>query len=468
MTRPDPSRRPPRLPRPASPPKPAPRPARAAVAETPRAQAVAALLRIEEDAAYAARVGYDGPSEHAPEREARFVTEIVSGVTRMKRRLDFLLQSAYRGDLAAMEPTLRQILRMGLYERMFLDTPDHAAVSEAVALAKRLVRPGAAGLVNAVLRTLQRGPLPDPDPSDPIRALAIVHSHPTWMVHRWAERFGLAETEALLMLHNERPVFGVRVNGARYAAGEFLKAMNEAGVQANASPYVPDAFRVARMQPVLPLLKDGRVAVQDDAAALVVHVLDPQPGETVFDVCAAPGGKALYAASRMGRGTVVASDAHAGRLRLVARAAESHGLAHLIETVAEDVEARAASGQTADAVLLDAPCSGTGVVARRADLRWNRSEADLYGLVGVQTLLLDAAAKLVRPGGRLVYSTCSLEPEENEEQIVAFLQRNPAFRVESVAGRVPSAFVTPEGYYAALPHVHGTDGAFAARLVREG
>ena len=237
-------------------------------------------------------------------------------------------------------------------------------------------------------------------------------------------------------------------------------------MQADASPHVPDLFRVARMQPVLPLLKEGRVAVQDEAAALVVHLLDPQPGELVFDVCAAPGGKALYAAARMGRGHIVASDAHAGRLRLVERAAEAHGLAHLIETLHADVEARAASGDLADAVLLDAPCSGTGVVSRRADLRWNRSEADLVGLAGLQTLLLDAAARLVRVGGRLVYATCSMEAEENEEQIVAFLRRRPDFRLESAAGRVPSAFVTEEGHYAALPHVHGTDGAFAARLAR--
>ena len=433
----------------------------------PRERAVRALVRVEQDAAYAARLGTtfgDGGAYDA--RDARFVTEIVAGVTRQRRWLDFLLGSAYRADLALMEPALRNVLRVGLYERLFLGTPDHAAVSEAVALARRLVRPGAAGLVNAVLRALQRGPVPRPASGDVADDLAVLYSHPTWLVRRWLERFGPVETEVLLAVHNERPVHGVRVNVRRTTVADFTARVADAGGEVFPSAYLDDAVRAERLQAVLPSVRDGLAAVQDEAAALVVRVLDPQPGETVFDVCAAPGGKALYAATRMDdRGRLVASDLHAGRVRLVAKAAAAHGLS-IVETLAAGVEDRVASGETADAVLLDAPCTGTGVLARRADLRWARTPDDLDTLARLQTRLLGAAAALVRPGGRLVYSTCSLEPEENEQQVARFLAAHPDFRLEPPAGRVPDAFVTPEGFYAALPHVHGTDGAFAARLVR--
>jgi 16S rRNA (cytosine967-C5)-methyltransferase len=212
-------------------------------------------------------------------------------------------------------------------------------------------------------------------------------------------------------------------------------------------------------------------AVQDEAAALVVQVLDPQPGESVLDCAAAPGGKALHAAERMNNaGRLVALDAHAGKLALVERAARAHGVT-IIETVAADL--RKAAGRPAlagafDRVLLDAPCSGTGVLGRRADLRWNRSETDIAELAALQDELLDAAAATVRPGGLLVYSTCSIEDEENAARVAAFLARRPEFAREDVDGLVPPAMRTPDGDYQALPHVHGTDGAYAARLRHDG
>jgi 16S rRNA (cytosine967-C5)-methyltransferase len=395
----------------------------------------------------------------------------VAGVTRHRRRLDFVLDRFYRGDPARLDPILRQVLRIGLYELLVRKTPPHAAVSEAVRAARALLHEGAArlanGLLRAAARTAERGEIPAPDSSDPADALAVLHSHPTWLVRRWLDRYGEEATDALLRADDEAPEFGLRVNTLKTtpeALGERLAAL---GVGWRSSRYLDDFVVVERLQPVLRagLLEEGVCAVQDEAAGLVVRVLDPQPGERVLDGAAAPGGKAVYAAQRMAdRGEVVAVDLHEARAALIRQAAEAQGTS-IVRTVTADLrdfEDRAHF----DRVLLDAPCTGLGVLARRADLRWNRRLEDLPALCALQDALLDAAARHVRPGGLLVYATCTLEPEENAERVAAFLARHPSFGREDVAGLVPETMRTPEGDYAALPHVHGTDGAYAARLRR--
>ncbi len=435
-----------------------------------RAVALDALDRIENEGAF---VGLADRAAPLDARDARLATEYEAGVTRQRRYLDFLLSRFYRGDLAAMEPRLRQVLRLGVYDLLFLRTPPHAAVNEAVALARQRVRQGAGGLVNAVLRALLRqiDALPEPNTGDAGRDLAIAYSHPTWLVRRWLVRFGVDDTRALLAYDNDRPVYGVRVNTRRMPVAAFREMLDEADLEYAPSPYLDDFVRMPRVQGIIEngWLADGRCAIQDEAAGLVVRVLDPRKGETLFDVCAAPGGKTLYAATRMDdQGEIIASDLHVARLGLVAQGAAAHGLS-IVETVAEGVERRAeTSAGKADAVLLDAPCSGTGVLAKRADLRWHRTPEELAELAALQTRLLASSARLVRPGGRLVYSTCSIEPEENEAQVEAFLSAHPDFTVESAAPFVDARFVTPEGYYAALPHRDAIDGAFAARLRRAG
>ncbi len=436
-------------------------------APSARRLALDALDRIEQTGAF---VGLSTSGVPSDPREERLATEFEAGVTRQRRYLDFLLSHFYRGDLDAMEPRLRQVLRLGIYDLLFLGTPPHAAVHEAVRLARQRVRPGAAGLVNAVLRAAlrQRDALPEPDTGSLARDLAVRHSHPTWLVRRWLDRFGPDETRALLVHNNTRPIYGVRVNTLQQSPEAFQESLRALELDFTPSPLLDDFVRVPRLQPIIEAgwLAEGRCAVQDEAAGLVVRVLDPQAGETVFDVCAAPGGKALYAAQQMaGAGRVVASDVHAARLGLVEKAARLHGLGS-VETIVGGVEERAAQGAQADAVLLDAPCSGTGVLAKRADLRWNRTPEELTALTALQERLLNAAARMVRPGGRLVYSTCSIEREENEAQVARFQAAHPEFDVESAGPFVPATVVTPEGYYAALPHRTGTDGAFAARLRR--
>ena len=441
-------------------------------AVTARQRAVEHLNRIGIDGAFVGLVREEDLAESIDPRAERQATEYVAGVTRWRRYLDFILRHFYKGSFKKMEPVLKQILRLGLYEVLMLKTPPHAALSEAVGLAKRLVRPGAGGLVNGILRNVlrQKEHLPEPSTDDPADDLAIRHSHPTWIVRRWLARFGLQETEALLRWNNTRPRYSLRPNFFKISPGDFKKNMDEEGIMWEPSEFLDDFVRVQRLQAVLRAgwVEEGVCAVQDESGGLVVWLLDPQPGEALIDACAAPGGKALYAAARMrNQGRLVAIDIHPGRLRLAERAAAAQGIT-ILRPHAADLRGLVQQDDrpAADRVLLDAPCSGLGVLAKRADLRWHRTAEEIEELTTLQDQLLDAAAQLVRPGGLLVYSTCTIEPEENQQRVEAFLERHEAFQLEPATGFVPEAVVTPEGYLATLPHRHHIDGAFGARLRR--
>ncbi|KAK9809111.1 hypothetical protein WJX72_009483 [[Myrmecia] bisecta] len=396
---------------------------------TARRAAVEQLLRVEE--------GFQW--------DARLVTELVSGCVRWQRRLDFVIESLTGAPVTRLDPPLRQLLRLATYELLELGVPHHV-ISEHVSLAKQLMHPGAGAFANGVLRNLARLMAEDavPRPAHPTSAtltlqqradlIGIAHSHPSWMVQRWLERFGEQETLDLLRWNNMRPAgHGVRVAPA-VVDDALLHRLAAEGVTAEPSRFLPRDFVVVR-RGLQHLLAKGLLAargfqVQDESAGLVVELLDPQPGDVLLDCCAAPGGKALYALQRLaGQGLLLAMDVHAGKLRRLETAAVEQGRAGQLEVHTADLRDHvnalmagppAGPGlQSCDAfdkVLLDVPCSGLGVLSKRADLRWRRSPADLAGLRLLQAELLEAAAQLVRPGGLLVYSTCSIEPQENEDQ----------------------------------------------------
>ena len=429
-----------------------------------REEAVRQLGRISGEGAYRALVEASGELDP---RDRRFATELVAGVTRWQRRLDFLIDHFYKGDAARLDDVLRQVLRIGLYELLILETPPHAAVNEAVSLARSLSGRGASGLTNGILRSVLRqiDQLPEPDAADEAEKLAILGSHPTWVIRRWLDRLGREETQRLVEWNNERPVYGVRINLGRIDRDAFIRRLDELEVEYEASTVLDDFVRVRSLQPLIhaDMIRDGLCVVQDEAAGLVVHLLGDVEGVLV-DACAAPGGKALYAAQRNDR-RVIAVDIHEGRAKLIGKAATRLGLEN-VEVRAGDAASLASvvDGQHIDAVLLDAPCSGFGVMNKRADLRWRRTSEQLDDLIELQSRLLDGAADAVAPGGLLVYATCSIEPEENELQVERFLDRHPEFVLESAAGFVPDTFITDEGYYQTLPQRHGMDGAFGARL----
>ncbi|TVU09928.1 hypothetical protein EJB05_43427, partial [Eragrostis curvula] len=428
-------------------------------------------------------------TRHLEDRDIRLVTVIVAGTVRWKRYLDYLIMSLCSEEklFREMEPLLLQILRIGFFEILKLEVPAYAAVDENVRLAKVALRPGAGNMVNAILRKLvslnETNSLPLPkiegDDRAQARAISITYSHPVWMVRRWFRYLGKDEALGLMNWNNSDPHFSLRVNTSKgYTRADLVKRLES--LQIHYEESIMDEFVRIRegMQAVIQagLLKEGMCAVQDESAGkhqvpvvgLVVCAVDPQPGETIVDCCAAPGGKTLFMASRLSRqGKIWALDVNKGRLRILKDTAKLHGLDEMIIDVHADLRQYAEDTSAKyDKVLLDAPCSGLGVLSKRADLRWNRQFEDLEELTCLQDELLDSASMLVKPGGILIYSTCSIDPEENENRITAFIERHPEFVPQSVCGYVPAEFVTEEGFYSSRPTKHSMDGAFAARLIR--
>lgn len=416
------------------------------------------------------------------DRDLRLVTEIVGGTIRWRRYLDYLILSMCHDEktFRSMEPLLLQILRIGFYEIVKLEMPPYAVVDENVKVAKFALRTGAGNMVNAVLRMLvllkesNSLPLPrvDGDNRQQARALATIHSHPVWMVRRWMNYFGLEEAIKLMIWNNSDPCFSIRANtGKGFTRADLVTKLEELKVPYEISHHLDDFVRIrAGLQVVLQagLLKNGFCSVQDESAGLVVAVVDPQPGENIIDCCAAPGGKTLFMASHLkGQGSICAIDINKGRLRILKETAKLHEVINVVTTIHADLREFSDSNSLKfDKVLLDAPCSGLGVLSKRADLRWNRRLEDMEQLKTLQDELLDSASILVKPAGVLVYSTCSIDPKENEERVSAFLLRHPEFYVDSVHKYVPSSFVTEDGFYLSNPVKHSLDGAFAARLLR--
>ena len=397
-------------------------------------------------------------------RDRRWTQELVFGMLRRRGRIDAYLDDRVRGGLARLDPDLIDLLRLGVYQLLFMDSvPAYAAIAQTVELAKQRHGMGASRLANAVLRRVdrERQALALPEDGDPVGALALRHSHPRWLVARWVARWGAADTERLLEMNNTEAPTVLRPFGI---VREQLEATLEtAGVRVEDAPLVPDSIQLAANVSLSDLgaFRKGLFFVQDPASTLVVRYADVPAGALVADLCAAPGGKSLELA-REAR-LVVAADRSPSRLeRLVSNARRVE--ARNVSAVAQD--ARFPALRPVDAVLVDAPCTGTGTFRRHPDARWRLKISDLAVMSALQRSLLRTAATVVRPGGLLVYSTCSLEPEENDAQIESFLAEHDGWRLEPPdAAAVPES-VLDAGRLRVLPHRHGADGAFAARLRR--
>lgn len=403
-------------------------------------------------------------------RERAQVREYVQNVLRKRSYIDFLIGKFSAINLDEMKPELKNILRIGLYDMLFMNgTPDYAAINEAVELAKQTLGSKSGDLVNAILRNIQRdaGNLPKPAFEDRTKLVATTFSHPEWMVRRWSKRLGEREAFQLMQANNQNPVHYVRVNTLRTKPENFRLRMEKSNIVFTESEWLPGYYRVESVRPFIAKgwLDKGFCQVQDVAAGFAPVILDPQPGESIYDLCAAPGTKTIMISDLMdGQGNILAVDISSQRLEKLAESALNHN-AENIRIRRSDV--RELDLPECDGVLLDAPCTGTGVLSKRADLRWRRTEQDLEDLIALQRELLDSAARFVKKGGRLVYSTCSLEPEENFEQVEAFLERNKKFKLEDLSDDLPEEVLTEDGRaYQTLPHKHGCDGHFGVRLVR--
>ena len=397
-------------------------------------------------------------------------TGLVNGILRYRLQLDFIITRFYHHKLEKAAPVMRNILRLGVYQILFFDkVPDWAAVNECVKLARKYKGERMSKLVNGVLRKITPESVTLEEwlkNKSVVELLAVTYSHPQWLVERWLKAYGKEQTEAVLTYNNQFPLFGFRINRLRTSNREFFSdplleaaAHEECGIE-----YFFLSKEFNRFEPAV---TEGVCTVQNPTQALACLLLNPAPGTRVLDLCAAPGGKSTFLAELMqNSGEITAVDLY--EQKLLKTESHSHALGiTIIKTVTADARTYTNEKQP-DIILLDVPCSGTGVLGRRAELRWKLTPETLLELQGLQAELLDHSAELLGEGGILVYSTCSIEPEENALQIEAFLLRHPEFIADPDSGILPEAFLQEQdskGAILTLPGRHpGFDGGFCQRL----
>ncbi|MFS0513527.1 16S rRNA (cytosine(967)-C(5))-methyltransferase [Nostoc sp. UIC 10607] len=409
------------------------------------------------------------------DNDRRLMTELVYGSVRRQRTLDSLIDQLAKKKSDQQPQDLRTILHLGFYQLRYQERiPASAAVNTTVQLAKENGFSGLTGFVNGLLRQYIRlaekikgDPLQLPE--NPVERLGILHSFPDWIIQVWLEQLGLAETEQLCEWMNQSPTIDLRINPLRTSIEEVEAALQSAGILVRRIPHLPQALRLigsAGSIQKLPGFREGWWTVQDGSAQLVSHLLDPQPGEVVIDACAAPGGKTTHIAELMAdKGKIWACDRTPSRLRKLQENSQRLNL-QSIQIYTGDSRHFNQFQNSADRVLLDAPCSGLGTMHRHADARWRQTPESVRELSVLQKELLTHTSTFVKPGGVLVYATCTLHPAENEEVISAFLAESPNWQIESPSGIeiLDSAHSTPQGWFKVWPHQQDMDGFFMVRL----
>lgn len=406
--------------------------------------------------------------EHMDPRDAALAAKICYGVLQNMTLCDYYISAYSTVKPAKMEPMVLDILRLSVYQIAFLTKiPHSAAVNEGVALVKKYANPGAAGLVNAVLRKISANTenLPLPPKNDFREYLSIIYSHPLWLVNEFCDSLGEAEAERLLAANNGHVPTTAQVNTLKATAEEVTDKLTAAGVSVKAHPWLPDCLELSDTGSIgeLKAFMDGEIIIQDAAARLAVIAAAPEPGTAVLDACAAPGGKSFAAAMLMeNRGSILSCDIHEKKLGQIAEGARRLGI-DIIQTRARD--AKSFSNELAEAfhtVIADVPCSGMGIIRKKPDIRY-KDPARLEELPQVQLKILSNLSKYVMPGGALLYSTCTVLDRENRGLVTGFLENHPEFKAEEFSlpghiGRVETGMIT------LLPHIHGTDGFFICKL----
>lgn len=439
----------------------------------PRQAACEVLGRIAREGGFADRL-IDRELSHGrlagPDRG--LFAELVFGVLRRRGTLDHILRQLLEKPLDQLDPQALTILRVGLYQLACLDRiPESAAVNESVNLAK-LIAPRTSGLVNAVLRNYLRRREAITFPAletDPVAAIAVLHSQPEWLARRWCDQLGSAEAARLAEASSQQPPLTLRVNTLRSSREDLLAGFAREGVEAAPCRFSPDGITIAGRQMVsgLPGFEDGLFVVQDEASQIAGLLLGAEPGERIWDACAAPGGKSGHIAQQMDdRGELIATDISRSKLTLVRDTAARLGISSLTTEVADLHQPATFPEGLFDRILLDAPCSGLGVIRRNPESKWRLTAKDVTRLAAVQKTLLNNAAASLKTGGTLLYSTCSTSLEENEEVVEEFILQHPEFVLENLNDLFP-AWQELFEFYGMLrvwPHRHNMDGFFAARL----
>jgi 16S rRNA (cytosine967-C5)-methyltransferase len=410
-------------------------------------------------------------------RERPLATELVYGTIRWQKKLDWIIEQFSKRPLNNLDPWIKNILRLGIYQIFHLSSiPPWAACNETVQLAKRYSHPGAVAYVNGLLRNVIRGKdALDYSSLGPQSAkyLAVFYSHPQWLVEKWLSRFGFEATEGLLKANNLSRSISIRTNTLKTTVEELTNILRQEGINPQPGRYFPEALMLERASSIVDLspFQDGLFVVQNEASMLPALILAPRPGEIILDACAAPGGKTVQMAQLMGDvGEIIAGDVHSHRLDLIENNCRRLGITS-VRT--KKIDARLWSTEGKDKfhrILVDAPCSGTGVLSRRPDARWQKKAEQIMELSLLQREILLSCADCVKPGGVLVYSTCSLEIEENQYVVKEFLSKRPDFGFSDLTSFLPTELMDSsieKGCLQTYPQRHKIDGFFVARMVKD-
>ena len=409
-----------------------------------------------------------------PAQDRAFVTEIVNGTLRNYYYIDYVINQFSHTRTEKIKPWLLAVLRTAVYQMLFLDVPDNAACNEAVKLAGVRGYRSLSGFVNGVLRAIARGKqdicLPQKGTAE---YLSVVFSHPLWLVKMWIAYYGYEQTEALCAADNVAPDVTIRVNVLRTDVVALTQSLQTEGVTVKSGIWEENALHLSKTADLqrLEAYRNGWFHVQDESSQVAVAVLDPQPGECILDICAAPGGKSFTMAERMkNEGALVSRDLYVQKTMRIAEGAERLGIS-IIQAQPWDatLEDRACIGRF-DKVLADVPCSGLGLLRKKPDIRLKKDGSEIDSLWKIQRNILIQAAQYVKDGGVLVYSTCTLSRKENEKNVMWFLQNHKEFQLENLRTYLPQSLSTQgeAGYITLFPHIHHTDGFFIARLRKKG
>lgn len=437
-----------------------------------RDAALSILLAVDKNQAYSNLLLHQTIEKYKIDVKDRgLLTEITYGTLQHKLTLDYYLEPFIKGKV---DLWVRWLLRLSLYQMEYLTRiPAHAAVNEAVEIAKRRGHKGIASMVNGILRSILRQGVPAvEDIQNPVERLSVETSHPQWLVERWVESYGFDETAAMLHENNIPPVQTVRVNMTRATVEDVLASLEEEGVKAKQSDMMPECIHLTNGTAArTKAFKEGLITIQDESSMMPANVLDPKPGMKVLDMCAAPGGKTTHMAERMENdGSILAMDLHPHKLDLIDENTARLGL-DIVQTAPVDGRKAAdfLAKESYDAVLVDAPCSGLGVMRRKPDIKYTKREEDLESLQAIQLAILANAVQVLKPGGRLVYSTCTVDKRENEGTVEAFISTHPEMEREEITN-LPEKLLAKQnnGMLQVFPQDFGSDGFFVAAFRKKG
>lgn len=444
--------------------------------DNPREIALKVLYEVDVNNAYS-NISLKRNLNHAflKSVDRAFVTQLVYGVIKNKSRIDWIISQFSKTPIKKMSPWVLNILRLGIYQMIYLDKiPQSAAVNESVKLGKRYGHKRIGGFINGILRNISRASKEDlqPDQKNTINFLSIYYSHPKWMVEKWLKEYGKDFTVDLLKKNNEVPSISIRTNTLKISRKNLMELLQKEGIMVRKGQWCPESIIIENVSNIEKnkYFQKGLFQVQDQSSMLVAHVLDPKENQLVIDVCAAPGGKTTHIAQKMNNtGKIIARDIYDHKLSLIKQNIDRLDIANIKLENYNALEFDSDLAGQADRVLLDAPCSGLGIIRRKPDLKWNKCSEDIQEITTLQYKMLENATKYLKKGGILVYSTCTINADENFNIVRKFLERNPLFRlipITAISQRMKEHKEIEKGYFKVFPNIDSIDGFFISKIQR--